>query len=172
MNKYNRRAFLGFSSAGTMMASGLLMSCSQGDAQKTQEEENKAICRRYYEESLKNLDLVDEIFSPDYVEPQNPNWSHESHKQYLARNLAAFPDIKITIVNMIAEGDRIAIAYIWTGTHLGEYRGVAPTGNKINIRGMHIFRIVDGKIVHGLYNFDSLGLLRQIGYELVPPEKQ
>ena len=67
--------------------------------------------------------------------------------------------MKITIINMIAEGDMVAIVYESTFTHLGVFNDVPPTGNKINIQGMHFFRVVDGKIVQGYYNYDYFGRL-------------
>ena len=76
---------------------------------------------------------------------------------------AAFPDAKVEVAHMVADEDNVAIAYTLTGTHQGEFQGVAPTGKPIRIRGMQIARFRDGKMVERWGSSDELGILKQCG---------
>ncbi len=77
--------------------------------------------------------------------------------------LTAFPDLQTTNEVILAEGDFVATHWTNRGTHLGEYRGVLPTGNQVSYTGTSIDRIVDGKVVESWHNSDQLGLLGQLG---------
>jgi steroid delta-isomerase-like uncharacterized protein len=132
-------------------------------------EVNKAIVRREVEEifSRGNLDAADEIYAPDYVghEPTTPEDIRglEGAKQYAAVYREAFPDLQVTVEDQIAEGDRVATRFTARGTHQGELEGIAPTGNRVEITGIVISRVADGKIAEDWTNFDALGMLQQIG---------
>lgn len=75
----------------------------------------------------------------------------------------AFPDTEVVVEDAFADGDKVAVRWTATGTHRGEIFGAPPTGKKMQIAGMTIVRIVNGKIVEGWDNWDRLGLLQQIG---------
>ena len=81
-----------------------------------------------------------------------------------------FPDFQITIQDQIAEGDRVVSRWNATGTHKGEFQGIALTGKKVNITATTIVRISNGKIVEGWPNMDSLGMMVQLG--VVPPPQK
>jgi hypothetical protein len=84
-----------------------------------------------------------------------------------------FPDYHRTIEDIIAEGDKVWVHSTTTATHKGEFRGLAPTGNKITIAGVNIYRIVDGKIVEGWSVTDILDLLKKLGvneFKVLPDE--
>ncbi len=120
-------------------------------------EENKAIARRIFEEIINqgSLARVDELIAPS-AEP-------EALKQDVTRNHAAFPEMQITVEDMIAEGDKVVVRWIGHGTHKGEFLGIAPSGNQVTFRGVIIVRIAGGKVVeHWDYN-DKLGLMQQLG---------
>jgi steroid delta-isomerase-like uncharacterized protein len=116
-----------------------------------------------------NLDVVDETHDKDYVghtssdETKGP----ESVKQFASQYRNAFPDLKITNEDMIAEGDMVVSRQTVTGTHKGEFQGIAPTGKKITVTSILIVRIVNGKIVETWMNMDSLGFMQQLG--IIPP---
>ena len=76
---------------------------------------------------------------------------------------AAFPDANITILDQIAEGDKVTIRGLCKGTHLGEYKGAAPTGKECSYTYIAIDRIEDGKVVESWLNWDEAGFIRQIG---------
>jgi steroid delta-isomerase-like uncharacterized protein len=80
----------------------------------------------------------------------------------------AFPDIHYTINDMVAEGERIATRWTLRGTHLGEFFGIAATGNSVSVEGIHILRFVEGQIVECWEVWDQLSMLRQLG--TVPPK--
>ncbi len=115
-------------------------------------EENKAIARRYLDElwNKKNTGIWDELSSFD----------HQAGGTVIR---TAFPDIKMTFDDQIAEGDKVMTRYTLRGTHKGEYAGVPPTNKQVTYTGMWIYRIEGGKIVERWGNNDRLGLLQQIG---------
>src|SRR5919107_2352134 len=141
------------------------------------QEENKAIVRRYFQEILDggNLDLVDEIFEPQYVlhDPSSPQEVRgvEGTKRFVGMFRSAFPDIAHSIEDQIAEGDKVVTRLRARATHDGELMGIPPTGKGVTIEGTSIWRIADGKIGECWFNYDALGLMRQLG--VVPkPEEQ
>jgi len=136
-------------------------------------EENKALVRRWIEEMNKgNLDIMDEIIAADYVyhnafPPPEEVRGLEEYKQAMAGYFTAFPDVKITIEDQIAEGDKVVTRVTFSGSHKGELAGIDPTGKKVTIRAIFIVRFSEGKAVEEWENFDTHGMLRQIG--AVPP---
>jgi serine phosphatase RsbU (regulator of sigma subunit) len=131
------------------------------------EEENKASFRRYLEEAWNqsNLDIVDEIFDR-YVAHQ-PNGSvlersPEDVKRFVGEFRSAFPDLRLIIEEQIAEGDKVVSRGTIRGTHQGEFRGMAPTGEEMKIPGMAVFRFSsEGKVVESWDSYDQLSLMRQ-----------
>jgi steroid delta-isomerase-like uncharacterized protein len=112
-----------------------------------------------------NLDLVDERFASDYVghtftEIDGPEGVKKDFVSVLRR---AFPDLKYTIDDQIAEDDRVAIRWTCSGTHKGEFQGIPATGKDVELSGISIFRLADSKIVEGWTNADMLGIMQQIG---------
>ena len=75
----------------------------------------------------------------------------------------AFPDLKITIEQLIADGDLVAVRYIGEGTNTGEGNGLPATGRHVKVSGITIFRIVDGKVTDEWTEFDRAGMMRQLG---------
>ena len=82
----------------------------------------------------------------------------------------AFPDLHVTVEDLIAEGDRVAARLRFRGTHLGELDGIAPTGRRVDCTGIVISRIEEGKIAEDWANFDDLGMMQQL--RLVPKPGQ
>ena len=132
-------------------------------------EENKAIVRRVYEEIINqgNWAVVDELTSPNYVahDPGFPQTVRgpEGLKQYFTVFRTAFPDTHITIEDMVAEGDTIAVRHTYRGTHQGDLMGMPPTGKQVTVTGIVIHRIANGKFVESWVNADNLGLMQQLG---------
>jgi predicted ester cyclase len=126
-------------------------------------EENKAIVRRFIEAyNTHNLDLFDEFVAPDYVDHTN-HVDREGLKQLFNMAFKAFPDWHETIEDIIAEGDKVWIRVKTTGTHTGEWMGIAPTGKKITSEMVDIYRIVDGKHVEGRFIVDQLDFFKGLG---------
>ncbi len=134
-------------------------------------EENKAIDRRFTEEvwNRGNLAVVDELMSADYNghDPMMPAGS-EGFKQYVLMYRSAFPDVHLTIEDQIAEGDTVVSRWTARGTHKGELMGIPPTGKQVTVTGMNIERVANGKLVEGWSNYDTLGMLQQLGVVPAP----
>lgn len=128
-------------------------------------EENKAIVMRFYE--LGNQGDMEGIFNllaPGYVSHYNTGDSSlEQNKEFWPTIWKAFPDIRFTIEHMVAEGDKVAIRETWTGTHNGEFKGIAPTGRKVTMVNAGIIRIADGKFRESWFTLDEFGLMQQLG---------
>jgi steroid delta-isomerase-like uncharacterized protein len=140
-------------------------------------EENKAIVRRSYEElwSKGNLDVVDEIYATDFVlhDPAQPGISDaEGYKQQVVTIRTAFPDLNIKVEDQLAEGDKVATRWATTGTHQGEFAGIPATGKQGGVTGTTIARVVGGKIVEERSNWDTLGLMQQLGVIPAPGMQQ
>ena len=114
-------------------------------------EENKALVRRFLEEQTKgNLDVIDELLSPDFVDRslvpgQGP--TREDFKRSIAEILDAFSIISFTIEEQIAEGDTVVTKYTERSVIRGEWFGMPPTGTEENFQGIYIHRISNGKII-------------------------
>ena len=118
---------------------------------------------------------VDEIFAPNYV-LHGPSLAQEVHGRegigrYVATLRAASPDLRFTVEDQIAEGDKVAFRWIMSGTHQGALMGIAPTGERIVVMGMDIARIENGEILDYWGEFDVMGMLRQLGITPPPPER-
>jgi serine phosphatase RsbU (regulator of sigma subunit) len=130
-------------------------------------EENKAIFRRYAEEvgNQHNFEIVDEIFER-YIAHQ-PDGSTllrgpEDVKRFQGEFHSAFSNFHISIEDQIAEGDKVVSHYTIRGTHQGDFRGMAPTGKEIEIKGVTTFRFSEeGKVVETWDSYDQLSLMRQ-----------
>jgi steroid delta-isomerase-like uncharacterized protein len=130
-------------------------------------EENKAIFRRYAEEvgNQHNFEIEDQIFER-YIAHQ-PDGSTlqrgpQDVKRFQGEFFSAFPDFHINIEEQIAEGDKVVSRYTMRGTHQGDFRGMAPTGKEIEIKGVTIFRFSpEGKVVETWDSYDQLSLMRQ-----------
>ncbi len=135
-------------------------------------EENKAIVRRFFEEVWNgNLAVADEIFSTDFVFHSaitEDDLSPESIKRRVTRYRTAFPNVKATVEDQLAEGDKVASRVSWRGTHQGEYLGIAPTGKQVEWTGTLICRISGGKIVERWGNTSTTELRKQL--EAVPSQ--
>ncbi len=133
-------------------------------------EANKALYRRLIEEGWNkhNLALLDELYADCvYDNPATGEIKGEALKQFLASMLAAFPDIRFTIEDLVAEGDKVVTRWSGTSTHQGEFMGLAPTGKQVTVSGMTSSRIVGGKNVEERVEMDTLRFFQQLG--AVPP---
>jgi len=127
-------------------------------------EENKAIILSLYEaDNKKDLRILDEVISPDFFDPTFQLQGPEGYKQFETAFFKGFPDWIETIEDIIAEEDKIWVRFTGTGTHKGEWRGLAPTGKNVTFRGVQIWRLVDGKVVSKDSIIDLLDALKQLG---------
>lgn len=138
-------------------------------------EENKALVKDFFEQvwNNKNLDLLDEVYSPDFVlhalwqntSAGGPIEAHgiEPAKKVIGGWLAGFPDMTVTVDDQVAEGDRVGSRHTSTGTHTETFMGMQPTGKQATITGMTITRIENGKMVEAWTAWDALGMFEQLG---------
>lgn len=129
---------------------------------------NKATAVRFVEEvwNAGELAVAEEVVHPDYMVPgvgQGP----EAVKQNVTAFRESFPDLVWTIDDVVGEGDRVAMRLTLRGTHLGTFRGIAPTGRSVTMQEMVIWRLVDGRLHTGWFQADMLGLRIQL--EALPP---
>ncbi|HEY7537833.1 MAG TPA: ester cyclase [Gaiellaceae bacterium] len=133
---------------------------------------NKEIVRRATEEPWRNPDVLDELVSPDYVahDPAVPEPVRgiEGAKEQINMYRSAFEGAQITVSEQIGEGDLVATRWEGRGRHTGEIMGVAPTGRDVVVSGITLSRVEGGKIVEEWSNWDTLGMLQQVG--AVPTE--
>jgi steroid delta-isomerase-like uncharacterized protein len=138
-------------------------------------EQNKVTVRRYLEEIFAqgNLDVIPEVFAPDYVEHDPASdeeiRGHEGVRRDLSVYQTAFSDIEITVEDQIADGDSVATRATLCGTHVEELFGIPPTGSRVTVTGILIQRVADRRLAEGWWNWDTLGLLRQLG--AIPAEQ-
>ncbi len=139
----------------------------------TNVEGNKAIARRLAEELVQggDLALVDELFAVDYVphDPSDPGrpGGRDGARQFIAMLHTGMSDVRYTIEDLIAEGDRVMYRWTLRGRHTGPFMGIPPTGNRIAIDGIDLFRIEAGRIAESWVAADALGMLQQLG--VLPP---
>ena len=131
-------------------------------------EENKALVRRFVDvvQSGDNIDLIDEICSPEFVNHSVPPGlpaDREGIKIVTNMFRGAFPDSYFTVEDMIAEGDKVATRKSFHGTHRGDFMGISPTGQRVSIELIDIVRIVDEKVVEHWSMGDNLGMMQQLG---------
>jgi predicted ester cyclase len=93
-------------------------------------------------------------------------------KQMESEMFDAFPDMHVTLDDMVAEGDKVATRTTWTGTHKGEFMGVPPTNKKVTFSLIVISRYAGGKIVEDHGEYSALDLMRQLGLKEIPTPKK
>lgn len=136
-------------------------------------ETNKALTQRFIDEIFNqgNLASLDELIADDFVDrtpmPNVPA-NKEGLKQIALMFRAAFPDLKVTVEQQIAEGDLVAMRLVTRGTHRGDLMGIAATGKQIEINEQHIIRIANGKAVEHWGVEDNLGMMQQLGVVQMP----
>ena len=127
-------------------------------------ERNKALVRAHYEATVNRFDpaaiyeqVGDEFFDHTAGERLGP----EGVKKHIRSLQAVFPDLQVTIEDIIAEHDRVAVRATWRGTHKGDFRGVPASHQPIEFTGMVFWRIADNKIVERWASVDVLGPVRR-----------
>ena len=131
-------------------------------------EANKAILLQVFEAAGKNdVTLLNELVASDYINHTRQLHGREEYVQWLIAHFTTFPDFHVTLEDIIAEGDLVCIRMTVTGTHKGEHRGIAPTGQTIKVRSVQIYRVVDGKVAEGWTDFnfyvDQLDFMKKGG---------
>jgi len=141
----------------------------------TTEDEIRKKARKYPEEALNegNLDVIEEVFADNYVSRNNAvpePMGLDGLKEFTSMARTAFPDLEVTVEEVIVEDDKVVRRDRFTGTHEGEFIGVAPTGKEIEVEGIEIFRFEDGQFVEARGLLDMMGCMEQLGVVEPPVE--
>lgn len=129
-------------------------------------QENKVIARRFLDElwNRSNFGLVDQLLASDYDgHSSTVIRGPEGAMALVPRLRNAFPDFQFSILDQIAEGDKVATRWIIRGTHENEFQGLPPSDKQVEMTGITIFRIANGKLIEGWTNEDRFGMWQQLG---------
>ena len=172
-----KRSLAWLGAGAVLLCSAALPSAAHGrgprDEGTPSADRNKALVRRWIEEGFnrRNLGLVDELFSERFV-INGQAVGRAGLRASMGRHLAAFPDLHVTIDEMLAEGSKVGVWYTVEATHRGEFESIPATGKAVRWVGFDLFTIEDGKIAEARFISDLLGLLRQIGATVAPPRPE
>ncbi len=137
-------------------------------------EANKAAVRQWVEAGWNRGDFsnIDSIYAVDYTynDPSAPPLPKgpQSIISVVSTYRAAFPDVRMTIEDMISEGDKVVWRWTVTGTHNGPLMGISASGKPVRLSGIVISRFINGKWSEDWSNWDTLGMLQQVGAVPVP----
>jgi steroid delta-isomerase-like uncharacterized protein len=133
-------------------------------------DQNKALARRNVDEiwNQGNLSVIDELVAPNatFHDPSVPGGKFtgpEGMRQFVQIYRGAFPDVRLKIEDLIAEGDKVVSRWTATGTHKGDLMGIAPTGKQVTVTGCDVALYQNGKVIEGWTSYDMLGMLQQLG---------
>jgi len=132
----------------------------------------KEVIRRFYQEAWneRKLEVIDELVSESHA-LMSPNVSGPAvgpaaYKQQIASFVEGLPDLRFMVEDTICEKDKIVASWTITGTHKGQFFGIAPTNKKVSIAGITIHQIANGKILDSQAAWDRISLFQQLGVEL------
>ena len=133
-----------------------------------QEEQNKQVVRQFFEAlDRQDTEMMDQLVSSTnyslHFSGMPPVDWNANKKEFLAPLTKAFPDLRRNIVDMVAEGDKVAVSINVTGTYKGEFQGIPATGKQASFTAMDILTIIDGKVTEEWATADMMGLMQQIG---------
>lgn len=132
-------------------------------------EESKTVVRRFLDDGFngRNLMVLDEVVADDFTnhDPPFPGLAPgvDGMKQIFGAFWSAFPDVRATVEDLIAESDKVVLSTVLEGTHDGELAGIPPTGRRVRIRVNEIFRVSGGKLRERWGIVDQMGLMQQLG---------
>jgi steroid delta-isomerase-like uncharacterized protein len=133
-----------------------------------QEEQNKHVVHQFFEAlDRQDTERMDQLVSSTnyslHFSGMPPMDWNANKKEFLAPLTKAFPDLRRNIVDMVAEGDKVAVSINVTGTYKGEFQGIPATGKQVSFTAMDILTIIDGKVAEEWATADMMGLMQQIG---------
>ncbi|HYL82978.1 MAG TPA: ester cyclase [Candidatus Angelobacter sp.] len=131
--------------------------------------DNKAIVRRLYEEAWnkRKLEVLDLLLSPSHA-LHGPNFTGrtigpDAYKRTITHYTTGYPDLRFTVEEMIAEGDKVVCYWTMSGTHNGEFMAIPPTHKKMSVDGITIHDIAEGKIMDSYVSLDLWSMMQQLG---------
>lgn len=130
--------------------------------------DNKSIVRRLYEEvwNQRSLEVAEELISPSHamqlIDLPDSGIGPEAYARNVVQFVRAFPDLKFKVLDMVAEGEKVVAFWNISGTHKGEFRGIAPTGKKVSVDGITISQLADGMIMDSYVSLDLWSMMQQL----------
>lgn len=144
-------------------------------SESTTERDNEAVVRRYVEEGYNEKDpavlretMAEDVVVHGLLGAGGPVEGIEAYGEYAAALMRAFPDMAGEIHDLESAGDRVVARWTIAGTHEGELFGIEPTGESIEVEGLALLRMEEGRIAEKRYRQDDLGLLEQLGLVEIP----
>jgi predicted ester cyclase len=127
--------------------------------------DNKTLVQQFFDEVInqRNLAALAQFVSPNAVNHTVPDGLPQAPSQFLGLHLGAFPDLKVTVEDLLVDGDKVVARVSYRGTHQGAFMSIPPTGKQITGMGINIFRIANGKLVEHWGLTDRISALRQMG---------
>lgn len=131
-------------------------------------DENKAVVLHLIDDGIDRGDdsAVDDTVAPNFVTGEGDATQEigiEAFKGMLAAYRGAFPDGRLHVEEVLAEGDKVITWGVFTGTHLGTFEGIPPTGKEVRVKDVDLYRLENGKIVEMRANMDQMGMMQQLG---------
>ena len=133
-----------------------------------QEETNRKVATRVFDEIFNQgrFEVAAEIYSPQFRNHGRRDITLEEDQEYVHREKEAFPDLKMAINLLVAQGDFVSVVWTFSGTHTGAGVGLPPTGTRVTIRGITVWRIVNGKIAEEWTSYNELPPYLQVAHHL------
>jgi len=135
---------------------------------------NKEVIQAFLNEVINEgrLERTDDLVKEDFVELDplpGQEQGREGLKAVIHQLRTAFPDMHWVVKELVAEGDKVVTRFVWTGTHRGEFIGIPATGRSVEVKGVVIDRLEDGKMADSRILMDTFGLMQQLGLNPAPP---
>jgi steroid delta-isomerase-like uncharacterized protein len=133
-------------------------------ASMSETETNTRAVRRIYDEAVNGgrMEILPSLIADEFEGPDGTRGPAAFAANVTALR-AGFPDVRFTVEDVVAEGDRVAVRWKWTGTHTGSFRGFAASGQPVHDTGLVLYRFARGKVTNAVVETDRLGVLQQIG---------
>ena len=151
----------------------IIAGCERQPIDRTEDigDENKALVRRWIEEGFnrQNLAVVDELIAEQFS-VNGQTIGRDGLRMSMSRHLMGFPDLRVTIDDILAEGSKVGVWYTSEGTHRGEFEGIPATGKRVKWSGFDLLTVEHGKITQARFISDFFGLMTQLGAQPQSPE--
>jgi len=151
----------------------IIAGCERQPIDRTEDigDENKALVRRWIEEGFnrQNLAVVDELIAEQFS-VNGQTIGRDGLRMSMSRYLMGFPDLRVTIDDILAEGSKVGVWYTAEGTHRGEFEGIPATGKRVKWSGFDLLTVEHGKITQARFISDLFGLMTQLGAQPQSPE--
>jgi len=130
-------------------------------------EQNKTVIKKLFDEIMnaRKFDAIKDVISSNFTHHGIPNakGGPDGFREVMEQFTSAFPDMKINLEHIIADGDMVATRGHWTGTNNGSFMGMPATNKKVNVQFIDVWKLKDGKCQENWVQMDMMGMMQQIG---------